>query len=65
MRRRQVGDPESFTECVSANEAFDSVRAGRPLGSNDFVAGLERPRDGNNPAGPKAIEIGGLSKLSP
>jgi hypothetical protein len=23
------------------------------------------PRDGNNPAGPKAIEIGGLSRLSP
>jgi hypothetical protein len=65
MRRRRVGDPEFFTEAFSANEAFDSVRAGRPLGSNDFVAGLERPPRRQQPGRPKAIEIEGLSKLSP
>ena len=43
----------------------DGVVNQETVALNDDTFWSGRPRDGNNPAGTKAIEIGGLSKLSP
>ena len=66
MRRRQVGGPEFFTECVLCKRGFRFSASRAPSRFERISSpASSAPRDGQQLGRPKAIEIGGLSKLSP